>query len=55
MQQSFTREVIDILSTAPEKTKILDALNRVADEDIALALMFHVAGVAGGGWVFTTD
>src|SRR5205085_2979048 len=47
MQWPNRVDIIDEPAAASEKTKVLDAFDRVADVGIRLAFMFHVACVAG--------
>src|SRR5438067_323092 len=47
MQRPKRADIIYELAAASEKTKVLDAFDRVTDVGIRLAFMFHVACVAG--------
>src|SRR5207237_8847867 len=47
MQRPKRVDIIYEPAAASEKTKVLDAFDRVADVSIRLAFMFHIACVAG--------
>jgi hypothetical protein len=42
MQEAFAREIVDELAAPAQQPKILDSLDRAADEDIGPALLIHV-------------
>lgn len=42
MQEVFAREIVNELAAPAQQPKILDALDRAADKDVAPALLIHV-------------
>jgi hypothetical protein len=42
MQEALSREIVDELAAPAQQPKILDPLDRTADEDIGPALSIHV-------------